>query len=68
MVTALWSEKRREMPLGRAKHQPSAPDAELMEEVRQAAVRGDSETIVRLVGEGIKLEPDEVSCFKIKFR
>ena len=48
------------MPLGRAKHQPSAPEAELMEEVRQAAVRGDSETIVRLVGEGIKLEPDEV--------
>jgi hypothetical protein len=55
------------MPLGRSKHAPSATDAALMEEVRQAAVHGDSDTVVRLMGEGVKLEPDEVRSFFYTF-
>ncbi|CAB3360479.1 Hypothetical predicted protein [Cloeon dipterum] len=49
------------MPLGRSKNAaPSAAEAELLEQIRQAAVRGDSDTIVRLVGEGVKPDvPDE---------
>jgi len=54
------------MPLGKSKQGPSAADAEQMEEVRQAAVRGDSDTVVRLMGEGVKLEPDEVRHISFK--
>jgi hypothetical protein len=35
------------------------------EELRQAAVRGDSDTVIRLMGEGIKLDQDDVSKFII---